>query len=165
MKRVIVMLIALVIVTGFCFAADPVEGFWLSVDEKTGEVTAGWHIYQERGVLYGRILSFSDKSGGDIAVECRESYPNFPVPGRVNRMPIAGTPWIYGLTINRPGEWSGGTVVNPEDGKHYRCRIIFRPADGRRFAVDTLEMRGEIGFGIGRSQFWIRSDQQAASSL
>jgi hypothetical protein len=31
--------------------------------------------------------------------------------------------------------------------------------------TDVLEMRGEIGLGIGRSQFWQKSDQQTASSL
>ena len=165
MKKTFLFLVILFIAAGFCFASDPVEGYWLSVDEKTGEVTAGWHIYQERGVLYGKILSFSDKSGVDTAVNCRESYPGFPVPGKVNQMPILETPWIYGLTSTKPGEWSGGTVVNPEDGRNYRCRIIFRPADGRRYAVDTLEMRGEIGLGIGRSQFWRKSDQRTASSL
>jgi uncharacterized protein (DUF2147 family) len=165
MKKIIVMLIALVIVTGFGFAADPVEGFWLSVDEKTGEVTAGWQIYQEGGVLYGKILSFSDKSGGDYAVNCRDSYPGFPVPGRVSQMHLIGTPWIYGHTSTKCGEWSGGTVVNPEDGRNYRCRIFFRPADGRRYLTDTLEMRGEIGLGIGRSQFWRKTDERTARSL
>jgi uncharacterized protein (DUF2147 family) len=165
MKKIIIMFIALAVVTGFSFASDPVEGFWLSIDEKTGEVTAGWHIYQERGVLYGKILSFSDKSEGEFAVNCKGNYPGFPVSGKVSDMPVAGTPWIYGLTSTKPGEWSGGTVVNPEDGRNYRCKIIFRPADGRRYLVDTLEMRGEIGLGIGRSQFWRKSDERTASSL
>ena len=35
------------------FAADPVEGYWVSINEE-GELTAGWHIYQKDGVLYGR---------------------------------------------------------------------------------------------------------------
>lgn len=165
MKKNIFLFLALFIITGFYLAADPVEGFWLSVDEKTGEVTAGWHIYQQNGVLYGRILSFSDKSEGLLAARCKESYPGFPVSGKVNQMPVIGTPWIYGLSSKKAGEWSGGTVVNPEDGNSYRCKITFRPADGRRYPVDTLEMRGEIGLGIGRSQFWRKSDEQTASSL
>jgi len=80
-------------------------------------------------------------------------------------MPVIGTPWIFGLSPVRPGEWSGGHVINPEDGRMYRCKITFRAADGRRFRADTLEMRGEIGLGIGRSQFWQRTDEETASSL
>ena len=165
MKKTIILFLVFFIAIGFCFASDPAEGFWLSVDEKTGKVTAGWQIYQEEGLLYGKILSFSDKSGGFIADKCKESYAGFPIPGKVNQMPVLGTPWIYSLSSTKTGEWSGGTVVNPEDGKSYKCKIIFRPADGKKFKVDTLEMRGEIGLGIGRSQFWQRSDEQAASSL
>jgi uncharacterized protein (DUF2147 family) len=59
--------------------------------------------------------------------------------------------------MDKPGQWSGGNVVDPESGSMYKCRITFRPADGKRYKVDTLEMRGEIGLGIGRSQFWRKS--------
>ena len=159
-----VLFIVLLTAAFFCFA-DSVEGFWLSVDDNTNQVTAGWHIYQEGGRLYGKILSLANEPIGTIAARCRESYRNFPVSGRVNTMLVAGTPWIFGLTREREGQWSGGYVINPEDGGMYSCRITFHPADGRRYMVDTLEMRGEIGLGIGRSQFWRITDEAAASSL
>jgi uncharacterized protein (DUF2147 family) len=149
----------------FCFADDPAEGFWLSIDEKTNKVTAGWHIYQEGGRLFGKILSMADFSSDVRAERCRDTYPGFPVAGRVSQMPVVGTPWIFGLSMDRPGEWSGGSIINPEDGKIYRCKIMYRTADGRRHRTDVLEMRGEIGLGIGRSQFWQKSDRQTASSL
>ena len=152
-------------IAGFCFAADPVEGFWLSIDEKTGKITAGWHIYQEGGKLYGKILSTAAEPRGVLAGRCKDSYPGFPVAGKISIMPVAGTPWIYGLSKGKNGEWSGGSVINPEDGNIYKCKITFRPADGKKYKTDTLEMRGEIGLGIGRSQFWQKSDQAAASSL
>jgi len=163
MKRV-VFLMVFVAVAVFCFA-DSVEGFWLSIDENTNQVTAGWHIYQEGGRLYGKILSTATEPRGVIADRCRESYRNFPVAGRVNTMPVVGTPWIYGLTRQREGVWTGGHVVNPEDGGIYNCKITFHPADGRRYASDTLEMRGEIGLGIGRSQYWRKTDEATASNL
>jgi uncharacterized protein (DUF2147 family) len=165
LKKAVVLFLALVAVTGIGVAADPVEGYWLSVDEKTGKVTAGWQIYQEGGKLFGKIVSMVDFPADSLAVPCRESYAGFPVAGRVNQMPVIGTPWIFGLSSSRPGEWSGGNIVNPEDGRMYRCRIMYRTADGRRYMNDVLEMRGEIGLGIGRSQFWQKSDRQTASSL
>jgi len=165
MKKFTAVLIFMSI-AAVCFAqSDPAEGYWLSIDEKTSEVTAGWHIYQEGGRLYGKIVSISTESPGVKADKCKDGYPGFPVAGKVNQMPVAGTPWIYALTRNKPGEWSGGSIVNPEDGNHYKCKITFRPADGRRYRTDTLEMRGEIGLGIGRSQFWQKSDQETASNL
>ena len=164
MKKIIVLIIFMTL-AGLSFAADPVEGYWLSIDEKTGNITAGWYIYQESGKLFGKILSMSDFSKDVLAENCNDSYQGFPVAGRVSQMPVVGTPWIFGLTRNRTGEWSGGNVINPEDGRMYRCRVIIRPEDGRRFTVETLEMRGEIGLGIGRSQFWQRTNQQTAESL
>jgi uncharacterized protein (DUF2147 family) len=168
MKRIISLFFALIMITGFCFASDPAEGFWLSIDDKTGEVTAGWKIYQENGILYGHMLSFTDKSDGNYAINCRESYPGFPIPGRVNQMPLVGTPFIFGLTRHSTGDWRGGNVIDPTDGRMYGCRINFHPAGsrvGRRtFETDTLEMRGTIG-PLGRSQFWRKTDERTASSL
>ncbi|WP_461247734.1 DUF2147 domain-containing protein [Treponema sp. R6D11] len=168
MNKLIVFCVILQIAS-VCFAqsggVDPVEGFWISVDDNTGKITAGWQIYQEGGKLYGKILSMADFPKDVIAVPCKESYKGFPVAGKVNAMPVAGTPWIFGLTKGKNGDWSGGSIINPEDGKMFSCKIIFRAADGKKYKIDTLEMRGEIGLGIGRSQFWQKSDAETASGL
>jgi uncharacterized protein (DUF2147 family) len=160
-----VLFFALFIVSGICLVADPVEGYWLSVDEKTGKITAGWHIYQEGGKLFGKILSMVNFPSDALAVPCKDSYAGFPVAGKVSQMRVIGTPWIFGLSSSKPGEWSGGSIINAQDGKMYKCKITYRAADGRKYMADVLVMRGEIGLGIGRSQFWQKSDQQAASSL
>ncbi|GHV01238.1 hypothetical protein FACS189483_11380 [Spirochaetia bacterium] len=168
MKKLLTLACILVIAGGFCFAdADPAEGYWLSIDEKTGKITAGWEIYQQNGKLFGKILSLADFSQTELATKCKASYNGFPIPGRVNEMPVVGTPWIFGLSPDRngPGRWSGGKIVNPDDGLMYQCRIIFHRADGNRYREDTLEMRGEIGLGIGRSQYWRKSTQAEASGL
>jgi len=165
MKKFITILICMT-AAALCFAqSDPVEGYWISIDEKTNKTTAGWYVYQEGGRLFGKIMSTVNEPQGLIASRCKESYPGFPVAGKVNQMPLTGTPWIYSLTRSKPGEWSGGSIINPEDGNLYKCKITFRPADGKKYKTDTLEMRGEIGLGIGRSQFWQKSDQETASNL
>jgi uncharacterized protein (DUF2147 family) len=164
MKKIIAVFFALTTAI-YCFADDPVEGFWISIDDNTGKVTAGWQVYQEGGKLYGKILSLASEPRGTIAAMCKESYKGFPVLGKVNTMPVAGTPWIFGLTKGKNGEWSGGNIIDPESGKMYNCKIIFRPADGKKFQSDTLEMRGEIGLGIGRSQFWQKTDSATANNL
>ena len=169
MKKLFLLLTVFIVAAAFCFA-DPVEGYWLSFDEKTGEVTAGWQIYQQGGKLYGKILSVPHEPKGVLAYLCKESYKDFPLPGKVNQMPLAGIPLIYGLTKDtRNNEWSGGRIIDPADGKDYNCKIIFRAAGtsaGRqKFTEDTLEMRGEIGLGIGRSQYWKKTDEATASGL
>ena len=137
MKKCIFLFLMFLLV-GFCISADPAEGYWLSVDEKTGKVTAGWQVYLRDGKLFGTILSMADEPLTVVADKCKESYPGFPVAGKVNQMRVAGTPWIYGLSMDKPGEWSGGSIVNPEDGKIYKCKIIYRTADGRRYKTDVL---------------------------
>jgi len=173
MKKIILALICLTIAaTAFAQSAaqlptqeDPVEGFWLSVDDNTNKVTAGWKIYIRNNIVYGEIISLANFKKGMIAVPCKESYHGFPIPGKVNTMPVAGTPWIFGLTKHKRGEWRGGSLINPEDGRMYNCRITFHPADNKKHKEDTLEMRGEIGLGIGRSQFWKKTDEATASNL
>jgi uncharacterized protein (DUF2147 family) len=165
MKRIGIFLCGLLIL-GSAFAfADPVEGYWLSVDDKTEKVTAGWHIYQENGKLYGKILSTADHPPGVKAEPCKESYRGFPVPGKVNEMLVTGTPWIFSLSMDKAGQWSGGNIIDPNDGNMYKCKIIYRSRDGKKYKVDTLEMRGEIGLGIGKSQYWQKSNLEEASSL
>jgi uncharacterized protein (DUF2147 family) len=79
-------------------------------------------------------------------------------------MRVVGPPWIFGLTQDKPGLWSGGNVVDPNDGNMYGCKITFHAADSKKYPVDTLEMRGTIG-PFGRSQFWKKSTQEEASGL
>lgn len=164
MERIIGLFFVVFAAAGLCFASDPVEGYWLNID-KHGKPDSGWHIYAENGILYGKIISMADKTVPSLAHRCRERYTDFPVEGIVNQMPLLGTPWIFGLSLVKTGEWSGGHIVNAEDGRQYKCKITFRPADGKRFLVDTIEMRGEIGLGIGRSVYWQKADFEKASSL
>ena len=169
MRKIPVFCFVFIFITGFCFAADPVEGFWLSIDDKTNEVTAGWHIYQESGKLYGKLLSYTADYPGIKASRCKDSYPGFPVAGKVSEMPVNGTPWIFGLTGDKPGEWSNGYVIDPSNGRMYKCKMFFHPAGSKvgrtTFQTDMLEMRGEIGLGIGGSQFWRKTNEATANSL
>jgi uncharacterized protein (DUF2147 family) len=145
--------------------ADPVEGYWISIDDKTGKVTAGWHIYQEGGKLFGKIISMAEYPNTVRAEKCKDSYSGFPLSGRVSQMTVVGTPWIFGLSPDKPGAWSGGHIINPEDGNMYKCKITYHTANGRKFKTDTLEVRGEIGLGIGGSQYWQKSTQEAVNAL
>jgi len=162
----IFFIIALFLVSsGICFAADPAEGFWISVDEKTGQDTAGWEIFIRDGKLYGRILSLADLPQNVKADQCKDSYKGFPASGKVSEMTVVGTSWIFGLVPDgQPGQWKGGNIIDPNDGSMYGCKIIFHPADGKKFKVDTLEMRGTIG-PFGRSQFWRRASRDQAAGL
>jgi uncharacterized protein (DUF2147 family) len=149
---------------GAAFAADPVEGFWLSVNDKTGEVQSGWEVYQSNGALVGKMISAVGWTETDKAARCRESYPGFPIAGKVNLLPVLGTPWIFGLRMEIPGRWTNGSVINPADGKVYGCSLIHHTADGKRFPQETLEMRGQLLVFSG-SQYWRRATREEADAV
>jgi len=164
MKRIFTAIIVILIFASAAFAADPTEGFWLSVDQRTGKIESGWEIYQDNGYLYGKLLSGVGIASSDKAVKCRESYANYPIAGKVNQLPIIGSPWIFGLRVESPGNWSNGSVINPSDGNMYKCSLIYHPADDKKFKQEALEVRGQLLFFSG-SQYWRRATREEASAL
>jgi uncharacterized protein (DUF2147 family) len=164
MKRFIAATIILLMCAVTIFAVDPAEGFWLSVDTRTGKVESGWEIYESNGFLLGKMLSGLGLTSSDIASRCRETYANFPIAGRVNQMTVLGTPWIFGLRMDSPGRWSNGNVIDPSNGSIYRCSLIHHPADGGRFQQEALEIRGQLLFFSG-SQYWRRATREEAAAL
>jgi uncharacterized protein (DUF2147 family) len=164
MKKTLGLCLFLISAVSFCFADDPALGHWLGVDDKSGKISI-WELYLLNGKLCGKIVAAPETPPNARAGRCRASYGGFPLPGKVNEMTVIGTPWIFGLTMERPGQWINGSIINPEDGKLYKCKITFHAADGTRYKTDTLEMRGEIGLGIGLSQFWQKSSAQEAAAL
>jgi uncharacterized protein (DUF2147 family) len=163
--KILFLLIFFLMSAAACFAADPAEGFWLSADEKTGKETMGWEIFIQDGKMYGRILSIAGFPQTIKAENCKESYKDFPAPGKVSELPVVGTIWIFGLVPDRRGrEWEDGHIIDINDGSMYGCKITHHPPDGKDFPVETLEVRGTRG-PFGRSQFWRRVSKEQASGL
>ena len=164
MKKLITVLTALFVAT-ICFAADPAEGFWISVDEKTNQDTAGWKIWQDGGKLYGKILSVADHPQDEKATGGKgKSYDNFMKGADVGTLTTVGTTWIWDLRKDAEGKWSKGYIIDPGDGKRYACEITYHKADGKKYKVNTLEMRGKVG-PFGRSQFWHTATKEEAEAL
>lgn len=162
MKKTVFSMIFVFVICGSLFA-DPVIGFWKSIDDETGELTAGWEIYEKDGLLYGEIISLVGFPADQKAEMCDSSYKGFPLKGNVSEMTVIGTPWIFGLEKEDEGEWDGGKVIDPESGKMYTCEITFHPI-GKKYKVETLEMRGKIG-PFGRSQYWQRSTLEEVKAI
>ena len=164
MKKYLLCFFIVAFISAFVFATDSVEGFWISVDEKTGKQTAGWEIWQEDGLLNGRILAAADVTADDTAGGKGKSYDNFQNGVDVNTVKVIGTTWIWGLTQKNPGQWENGFIIDTENGSRYKCKITFHKADGKKYSKDTLEMRGEVG-PFGRSQFWHKATKEEALAI
>jgi uncharacterized protein (DUF2147 family) len=121
--------------------ASPV-GVWRTIDDKTNKPRALVQIFARDGLLFGKVTSILDAQYADArCAGCSDDRKGQPV---------------MGLEIIRDmkpdGErWDGGTILNPQTGDVYHCKMHLGP-DGQ-----TLVVRGFIGFSlIGRSQTWQR---------
>ena len=78
--------------------------------------------------------------------------------GALKNKPIEGMIFLWGLQRD-DDEWSGGKIVDPANGKIYRCYV--KVVDhGRR-----LKVRGFIGMALfGRTQYWEQVPDEPAPS-
>ena len=158
MKKLLTLLGALLVLSAAAFAADPACGLWKSIDDKTGEVTAIWRIYEDGGKLFGTIAATTNDPQDVIASACKESYKNFPVSGAVNKMTTVGTPWIFNMEKESEGFWMNGNIIDPSNGKMYGCVIKYLKKGERNkkytATEPTLAMAGTVG-PIQVFQYWV----------
>ena len=168
MKKIITLL--LIVGTFVCsvFAKDVAEGYWISIDEKTNSITAGWKFYvNAQGQMEAVIVFTPGCNSTTLADGCKDlkSVSDFPVKGELSKMKVLNeTPWIYGLSKTAEGVWDNGSIIDCGEGKKYSCKVTFAPADGKKYKTDTLIMRGSIG-PVGRSQLWRRPDAEIMETL
>ncbi|MCR4789609.1 MAG: DUF2147 domain-containing protein [Treponemataceae bacterium] len=168
MKKFSIVLMLLAVVAMGCFAADPACGIWKSIDDKTGEVTAIWNIYEKDGLLFGEIAAVVNEPQDVIASACKASYKNFPVAGEVNKMTTVGTPWIFNMKNDSEGNWSRGNIIDPGCGKMYGCVIKYlEPGEKNKSftaKVPTLAMAGTVG-PIQVFQYWVQSSEAEIAEI
>ena len=137
----------------FCFsalalrAADSAStpaGRWRTFDDKiAGKAKAIIVLYEENGLLFGRVETLVDPDAVKICDKCSDERKGRPVTGMVvvRRMKKDGD------------EYAGGDILDPKSGSVYRCKM--RLVDQGR----KLSVRGYLGFSLfGRSQTWVRDD-------
>ena len=133
-----------------CLRADTgpvsVDGRWLIFDDDTGQKRAIVEIVREGKRATGRIVEFFPKAGEEADPVC-EDCPD----GDRGRK-------IRGLAILQLDEEADdnrgrGTVLDPEEGRRYRC-VATITKGGK-----ALNLRGYYGLELfGRSQTWVRAD-------
>ncbi len=141
----IVAALGLVSAVSILAAPSPL-GHWRTIDDKTGKPKSLVSLYSEDGRLYGRIDSLFPAPGKDPDPICDKC------PGDFHNKRVKGIRFLWGLSSDGD-EWTGGEVLDPANGKTYRCKIKVN-GDNR-----SLVIRGYIGISLlGRSQTWERVD-------
>ena len=123
-------------------ANSPV-GQWHTLDDKTGELKSMVVIYEQQGVVRGRVEKVLRKDADPSAKceKCSDDRKNQPVVGMEI---IRGAKKAGGKNV-----WEDGEILDPENGKTYGLRLT--PVENGA----KLEVRGSIG-PFGRTQTWVR---------
>jgi uncharacterized protein (DUF2147 family) len=142
------LLIAAIAFAGSAFAAPEAAGTWHTISDVDGKPRGIVKIEQAadgtlRGAAAGSLVKGEDPN--QVCVKC---------PGAKKNKPVIGMEILWGLkpVSGKPGQWSGGQVLDPDSGNIYSARLTVSP-DGQ-----TLTLRGFIGVAaLGRSQTWKRA--------
>ncbi len=121
-------------------AQSDITGQWKTVDDKTERETAIIEIFERNNKLYGKIVKIfpGPKEQKDpVCEQCDEDDSRY-------RKKVIGMEILEGL--KRDGnEYAGGSILDPKNGKVYRCKIWREGAE--------LRIRGYLG-PFYRTQTW-----------
>lgn len=116
-------------------------GKWKTIDDVTGKEKAIVEIFEIKGKVYAKII--------DILNPEKKHHKCEKCENEDKNKPILGLTIIKGLKKN-DDIYDGGTILDPNTGKIYRCKVSLNEKD-------KLVVRGFIGISLlGRSQTWIR---------
>lgn len=122
--------------------SQTIFGKWNSKNDETGKVDSVIEIYEKDGKAFAKIIDIKnpDRRNG-ICTQCEDENKN---------KPILGLNILTGLEKDGE-EWSGGTILDPRNGKVYKCYItLVKP--------NKLKIRGYIGLSIfGKTAYWKRA--------
>lgn len=140
--RATYLFLSLLLVTSFSWGQD-VFGKWKTIDDVSGEAKSILEIYEEDGKVYGKVVEILNKDRQDAL--CQDCS------GEDKDQPVLGLTIIKGLEKD-DDEYNGGKILDPENGKLYKCYITLE-------GDDKLKVRGYIGFSLlGRTQYWHRAE-------
>nr|WP_315255979.1 DUF2147 domain-containing protein [uncultured Flavobacterium sp.] len=141
MKKSIVFGLIVFFAMVFNAQSQNVLGKWKTIDDETGQAKSIVEVYEKGGKVYGKVVEIlRAEHKKDICTKCEGAEKNKPILGMII---------INGLEKD-DAEYNGGTILDPQNGKKYKCYIALE-------SPDKLKLRGYIGLSImGRTQYWTR---------
>ena len=125
-------------------SANSPVGQWKTVDDVTGKPESVVVIWEENGKLFGRIQKLVNPDPHDPNPRCEDCS------GAQKGKPVIGLRILWDLQKDGDG-WSGGTILDPANGKTYKCFLSLEDGGAK------LKVRGFIGVSLlGRTQYWLR---------
>ncbi len=125
-------------------SGQSILGKWKSIDDNSGQPRSIVEITESGGKIYGKVVRLFPKPTEDpdpICDKCDPGDPRF-------KKKIIGMEIIRGLSKNGE-EYTGGDILDPENGKVYRSKLWMEGKD--------LKVRGYWG-PFYRTQTWLRTE-------
>lgn len=127
----------------FTGVSQTIFGTWNTYDDVSKELESVIEIYEKDGKAFAKIIDIIDsEKRSAVCTNCS---------GKLKNQPILNMDILTGLKKNGE-EWSGGKILDPKNGKSYKCYI-------KLIDKNTLKLRGYIGFSVfGRTAIWKRAN-------
>jgi len=144
MQRWIILLLAWC--TSAALAESTPAGLWRTIDDHTGKEKSLVRIVEVNGEFRGTIEKLFREPGEDPNPNCEKCT------GDKKNKPVIGMMILTGLKKDN-GQWAGGEILDPQNGKTYRCKAWLENKG------HDLHVRGFIGMALlGRTQIWKREE-------
>lgn len=135
------LLFALLLISTAASAQLSVIGKWKTIDDNTGKERSVVEIFEKGSKVHGKIVKLYREKGEDpdpVCDECDEDDDRY-------KKKIIGMEIIRDM-LKVGTELAEGTIMDPDNGKIYRCKIW---VEG-----NELKVRGYLG-PFYRTQTWL----------
>ena len=122
--------------------SQSILGEWKTIDDISGNPKSILEVFETGGRIYGKVQRILEKG--------KENAKCIKCEGELKDKPVVGMLIINGLKNKSKNEYSGGEILDPENGRKYRCKIWLNPKN-----PNELKVRGYIAF-FYRTQTWMR---------
>ncbi len=130
-------------------APAPIEGFWQITDNR-GTPQSIAVVYGHDGLFFCRMIAIYDDKTGKLSETAENATER--AKGIKGKPLLVGLDFIWNLKPGN-GRHYRGTVINPDDGHTYVCKVWY---DEQR---KKLAVRGELLL-FGQNQYWPPVDPQ-----
>lgn len=129
---------------------DRLPGLWEQVDDKTGKLQGLVRItLSVDGSYRGVVEKIIPEPGDDPNPKCDKCRD------KRRDQPVLGMEIISGLRRSEEQSYTGGEILDPDEGDIYRLKITVLDQGAK------LDVRGYLGIALfGRSQIWLRAKSQ-----
>lgn len=122
------------------YGNDGILGTWKAVDHDDNMAKAYLKIYKKNGRYHAKIVDLLQRPDDTVCPKC---------PGAKQNQPLVGMTIVDDLKPYKD-YWSYGQILDPEDGKTYKCNVYLE-------SRDKIRLRAYVGIpAVGQSQYWYR---------